>query len=140
MVAEEKLILLNCLCSVTNTSIIAARPGASSDPSKSLNEAILLSHTHLHAPLLEWVYLLATLANFRNGRRQEAFVFSQRTCTHGGPQPSMRSCSCTEVQEKRAYTQYLEIANSLVSLCIQKVEDSLEHRASSLSYCCYQRC
>lgn len=50
--------------------LIAARPDASGDPSKSSNKSILLSHAHLCAPLLEWVYLLATLVNFSNDRRQ----------------------------------------------------------------------
>ena len=78
VVAQEKFILLNCLCSVTNTRVIAARPGASGDPSKSSNEAILPNHTYLHAPLPQWVYLLATMANFRNGRRQEAYLSSHK--------------------------------------------------------------
>lgn len=74
VVAQEKFIVLSCLCSITNTRVIAARPGVSSDPSKSLNEVILLSCTHLllEAPLLEWLCLLAALVNFRNCRRQEA--------------------------------------------------------------------
>lgn len=76
VVAQEKFILLNCQCSSTNTRVIAARPGVSSEPSKSSNEIFLLSNTHLHAPLLEWVYFLATLANFRNGRRQETYLSS----------------------------------------------------------------
>lgn len=123
VVAQERLILLNCLCSITNTRIIAARPGASSEPNKSWNEAILLSHTHLHAPLPEWACLLATLASCRNSRRQETYLSSHRACTCGSPWPSMRPCSCTEVQKKRMFPQYLERANSLVLLCIQRVEN-----------------
>lgn len=68
---------MNCLCSTTNTRVIAARPGASGDPSKSSNKSILLSHTDLCAPLLEWVYLLATLVNFSNDRRQETYLSSR---------------------------------------------------------------
>jgi len=77
VVAQEKFILLNCLRSITDVRVTAARPDASNDQSKGSNEAILPSHKQLHVPLLGWVYLLATLAKFGNSRRQEACMSSR---------------------------------------------------------------